>query len=187
MNNHIGKRVRLGAPLLAIFILFAAGRATALAQRPPEIKSGKSSAERGAPVLLLESLAVDPAKPGPKTLCELRARIRNKGGQAATSFLFEVRINGQEQTVYKNHAYMQPIAAGAVGEVQLFNFWTTESGRPPPNGQLRIEVALKEARWVEVTRHGNATDEKLQGNVEGLPVSAGWAITLGTADRRRGG
>src|SRR5262249_10139290 len=97
MNSYLGKTVRLGTPLLAILILYAAvttqgcaqrppadrgrpapaNRATALAQGPAEVKSGKSSAEQGAPLLVLESLGVDPATPGPNTLCELRARIRN--------------------------------------------------------------------------------------------------------------
>ena len=185
MSNYFGKMVRLGILLLPIFFLFAAIPATAIAQKSREIQSGKSSAERDDSLLVLEALEVDPAKPGPQTLCKLRIRIRNKGGQAATSFLFGVRINGHELPSYKNQVYMQPIAAGAVDEVQLFNFLPTESGRPPPqDGQLQMEVVLKEARWVEVKRDGNATVYKLLGNVEGLPVSVGRAIPLETADRR---
>src|SRR5262249_54098472 len=95
MNNYFDKMVRRGAPLLAIFILFAAMRAKAVAQGFGGMKSGESSAERGDALLVLASLEVEPATPGPKTLCKLRVRIRNKGGQAATSFLFGVRINGQ--------------------------------------------------------------------------------------------
>jgi len=185
MNNDFGKMVRLVAPLLTTFLLLAAGRVTAVAQGPGENKSGQSSAGRGDSSLVLESLEIDPAKPGPKTLCKLRVRIRNKGGQAASNFRFGVRINGQELPIYKDHIYLQTIAAGAVGEVQLFNFWTTESGRPAPeDGQLRLEVALEEARWVEVKREGNVTEYKPLGAVEGLPVSAHRAIPIGTADRR---
>jgi len=185
MNTYFDKMVRLGVPLLAIFLLFAAMRAKAVAQGVGGIQSGESSAERGDALLGLESLEVEPAKPGPKTLCKLRVRIRNKGGQAATSFLFGVRINGQELPVYKHHVYLQTIAAGADDAVQLFNFWTTESGRPTPqDGQLRLEVALKEARWVEIKRDGNVTEYKLLGNVGGLPVAVDRVIPLGTADRR---
>ena len=185
MNNYLDKMVRLSAPLLAIFMLFAAMRATAGAQGFGGTESGESSAERGDALLVLASLEVEPAKPGPQTLCKLRVRLHNKGAQAATSFLFGVRINGQELSVYKNHVYLQTIAAGADGEVQLFNFWTTESGRPTPqDGQLRLEVALKEARWVEIKQDGNVTEYKLLGNVAGLPVSVDRAIPLGTADHR---
>jgi hypothetical protein len=185
MNNGFGEMVRWGTPLVTIFLLVAAVPATAVAQGSGEIKSGETSAERGDSSLVLESLEVDPAKPGPETLCKLRVRIRNKGGQAASNFRFGVRINGQEIPIYKDHIYLQTVAAGAVGEVQLFNFWTTEAGRPAPeDGQLRLEVDLKEARRVEVKTEGQVTEYKPLGDVEGLPVSAHRAIPIGTADRR---
>jgi hypothetical protein len=159
----------------------AAAASPPAAQKSASAKPGASSTRADSPLLTLEAITIDPAIPGPKTLCKLRVKIRNKGNQAATAFLFRVHINGQALPVYKNYVYLQTIAAGATGEIKLFNFWTTESTRPvPKDGNLKLDVTLQEARWVEVTRKDKETDYKLLGNVPNLPVSLSLTKTLGT-------
>ncbi len=174
----------LGPLLAALAVLWAAATSTLAAQKTAEVKPSNSSARGDVPLLVLEALDINPANPGPKTLCKLRVRIRNKGGQAATSFLFRVHINGQSLPIYKNYMYLQTIAPGTDGEIQLFNFWTTESARPiPKDGRLEVEVFLQEARWVDVKKEGNVTQYRLQGNVPNLPISLSVTKPLGTAGR----
>ncbi len=133
-------------------------------------------------LVVLEALEIDPPKPARETLCKPRIRVRNNGDKAVTSFLFGVRLDGQELSIYKNHVFFYTIAGGEVSDVDLYNFWTTEAGRPTPrNGQLRMEVTLKEARWVEIKRDGDRTEYKLLGSVEGLPTSISRVIPLGAA------
>ena len=167
--------VRLATLLLGFALLLAASCAPAVAQERRESE----------PLVVLEALEIEPAQPGPDTLCHLRVRIRNNGPDAAASFVFGVRINGQELGIYKSHVYMQTIAAGTVGELQLFSFWTTESSRAiPEDGQLRVDVALREARWVRINRSEDVTEYTLLESVEGLPVSVNEVVPLGTASRR---
>jgi hypothetical protein len=134
-------------------------------------------------LIVLEALEIDPPKPARESLCKPRIRVRNNGGKAVTGFLFGVRLDGQEVSIYKNHVFLQTVAGGEVSDVELYNFWATEAGRPTPrkNGQLRMEVTLKEARWVEVKRDGDRTEYKPLGSVEGLPTSISRVILLGAA------
>jgi len=125
---------------------------------------------------LLRIVAVDvqPANPRPDTLCKLRVRIRNSGTQSASDLSFQVTINGQRLATYVNHTFRTLLAAGKETEQPLYNFWSSETGRPyPSDGRLVLEVRLTGARWVDA-RSTNA--ETLAGPVEPLP--APFSVTL---------
>jgi hypothetical protein len=106
-------------------------------------------------------------------------KVKNGGARKASALAFTVRINGLPLSVYKRQVYLQVIDPGATAEVRLFNFWTTETGRPlPKDGQLRVEVALAEARWVEVKSEGGAFVVTPAGAVPGLPMPAPASLTV---------
>lgn len=131
--------------------------------------------EAAAPAspLSLTALEVEPARPGPDTLCRLRVTLNNAGERDAASLAFTVRINGQELPVYRNQLFMQAIPAGGTETVVLYNFWSTETSRPmPDDGRLRIELVLREAQWTQIgdDEEGVEVWQPL-GAVEGLPVS----------------
>jgi hypothetical protein len=116
---------------------------------------GLAAAEKPAPQVTIESVAVTPPRPGPDTLCQLRVSLRNRGAKPASELAFEVRVNGVELPVYRRHLFMQRVDPGAPTELRLFNFWSSESGRPAPaDGRYTVEVALTAARWYEITREG---------------------------------
>ncbi len=79
---------------------------------------------------------------------------------------------------------MFPVPAGGEGEVQLYNFWTTETSRPemPKGGKYVVEVALREAQWMSITMEEEDGEEievwRPLGAVENLPISA--TVTLET-------
>ncbi len=129
--------------------------------------------------LAIEEIAVDPAAPGPDTLCKLRVKVRNGGQQIASRLAFAVKINGQPLPVYANQLYLQNLPPGQASEVRLYNFWTTETSRPvPKDGKLAIEVALKEASWVEVKTEEGVEVSRPLGTVPGLPVAKSLTLTL---------
>ena len=148
----------------------------------PGIAAGQAApASPKAPTapIAMDAIEVRPANPGPDTLCQLRVKVRNGGAKKASSLVFTVRINGQPLAVYKRQVYLQVIDPGTTAEVRLFNFWTTETGRPlPKDGQLRVDVALAEARWVEVKSEGGAEVVTPVGTVPGLPTSASLAVPI---------
>ena len=146
--------------------------------RPAWAQADAPAASPG-PALAIESVAVTPSAPGPDTLCQLRVKIHNlrQGDRQASAFGFDVKLNGRALPVYAKQLYLQTVPAGAASELRLFNFWTTESGRPAPaDGKLKVEVTLREGRWVELSRDGKADVWTPAGPIEGLPVSA--AVTL---------
>jgi hypothetical protein len=148
----------------------------------PDIAAGQAAPAPSKPPLAVEAVEIRPANPGLDTLCQLRVKVRNGGTRKASSLAFAVRINGAPLAVYKHQVYLQVIDPGATAEVRLFNFWTTETGRPlPKDGPLRLEVALAEARWVEVKSEGGAEVVTPVGTVPGLPVSASLAVPLKAA------
>jgi hypothetical protein len=164
-------------PTRAASALLAALLAS-LAPLALSVAGAAEPAAKPAP-LTVEAIEVKPPNPGPDTLCQLRVRVKNAGPRQASALAFEVRIDGQELAVYRKQLYLQTIAPGATGEVRLFNFWTSETGRPAPaDGKLKVEVALKEARWVEVKQEGGAEVWRPAGPVEGLPSSAALTVAL---------
>ena len=143
------------------------------------LPAGESSAEKEEPaetaepaLLGIVSVRVEPARPGPETLCQLRVEIENRGREAASRFAFAVRLGEEPLKVYDGELILQPIAAGESAVLRLHNFWSSETGRPfPRDGRLRVEVTLTEATWVRIEEKDGAEDRAPIGSVEGLPVS----------------
>ena len=138
-----------------------------------------------APKLAITAVTVEPEKPGPDTLCRLRVKIKNEGDEVASQLGFDVKLNGQDLTVYDNQLFMFPVPAGGEGEIQLYNFWTTETSRPemPKGGKYEVEVSLREAQWMSITMEEEDGEEievwRPLGAIESLPVSS--TVTLETS------
>src|SRR5688572_30498664 len=141
-----------------------------------------SGAKAADPGLTLEAVKVDPASPGPDTLCRLSVTLRNTGGEGsktASALAFRVKVDGRELPVYRNELFFRPVAAAATAEVRLHNFWSNETGRPfPASGKMTVEVTLAEAQWMDVKSENGAEVWTAAGPVEGLPVSKSVTLTL---------
>jgi hypothetical protein len=157
------------AVALVVSLLLTAGVPEGLAQQ-----------KDAEPALLsIDSVVVEPQKPGADTLCRLKVRIENRHQQVASQLGFSVKINGQELPVYRNQLFMFPLEPGKVGELSLFNFWTTETSRPmPSDGKLRVEVALLEAQWMEIKMVEEVETWTPLGEVAGLPASASVTVEM---------
>ena len=135
------------------------------------------------PEVVLAGIEITPAVPGPDTLCRLVATVRNGGDRAVYSFGFDVELNGSALPVYEKQLFLQVIEAGESDEVALYNFWTSETGRPAPaDGRLEVVVRLREARWVEVSEveeDGETVEVWTPvGEVAGLPQVASRTLEL---------
>ncbi len=129
--------------------------------------------------LTLEAVKIEPASPRPDTLCHLTVTVKNAGAQTATSLEFVVKINGQELPAYKRRLYLTPVEPGAAREVHLFNFWSTETGRPAPaDRRLNVEVTLARASWARKTVRDGAEVWTPAGEVPGLPAAKSLTLTL---------
>jgi hypothetical protein len=136
-------------------------------------------AEAPKPSLTLEAVKAEPVSPRPDTLCHLTVTLKNAGAQAASSLEFVVKVNGQELPAYKKRLYLTPVGPGATRELHLFNFWSTETGRPtPPNGKLDVEVTLARASWAQKASRDGAEVWTPAGEVPGLPVSKSVTLTM---------
>lgn len=132
-----------------------------------------------APGLTLEAVKVDPASPGPETLCKLSVTVKNAGAKTASALGFRVKVDGKELAVYGKELFFRPVPAGAATEVKLHNFWSSETGRPfPTGGRMTVEVTLVEARWMDVKTENGAEVWTPVGSVEGLPASKSITLTL---------
>ena len=132
-----------------------------------------SSQEEGqaTPLLTVEKISVEPASPGPDTLCKLRVTLRNAGKEIASQLDFRVSINGQELPVYRNQLFMFPIEPDQTAEIKLYNFWSTETSRSmPKDGKLNIEVSLVGAQWMKIETEEEVEVWKPLGPVDHLPV-----------------
>lgn len=156
--------------------------ATSLAILSPLLLVDPTAAQEEGEVpskLTLEAILVDPASPGPDTLCKLRVKIRNDGNETASQFGFTVKINGQELAVYGNQLFMYPVEAGSALEFPLYNFWTTETSRGvPADGKLNLEIEIKEAQWMKIDVEEDVETWTPLGAVEGLPTSAAVTLTM---------
>lgn len=165
----MNRRSALTATALALLILL------------PSAGAGAQEAEEAppAPPLGLESLTIEPATPGPETLCQLTVKISNGGDKAATAFGFDVTVAGHRLPVYDNQLFLKVVPAGETVELALYNFWTSETGRPAPaDGKMPVEVTLREARWVKVGDEKGVEVWDLQDAIPGLPVSTKTVVTL---------
>ena len=116
--------------------------------------------------------------------------ITNTGDKPAYSLVFEVSLDDVALAVYRNVVYIQEIPANGEDVVELYNFWTSETGRPPPaDKSLTVRVVLKEALWLDVEPldsddEGGDSESSAKGGevwspageVPGLPVER--AVTL---------
>ena len=156
------------AMALGIFILgglIAAGAQQAGEQKPSLLK--------------IESVMVEPTKPGPDTLCKLRVAVRNDGDEIASQLDFKVKINGQELAVYRNQLFMYPVEPKQSSEIKLYNFWTTETSRSMPEDlKLTVEVSLVEARWMKIEMEDGVEVWTPLGDVDGLPVSQSVTLSM---------
>lgn len=139
--------------------------------------------KKPAPGLTLEAVKVDPASPGPDTLCKLSVTVKSTGTKTASALGFRVKVDGKELPVYGNELFFRPVPpgnpAGSTTEVKLHNFWSSETGRPfPTGGRMTVEVTLVEARWMDVKTENGAEVWTPAGAVEGLPVSKSVTLTL---------
>lgn len=135
--------------------------------------------EKPSPPVTIEAVKVEPAAPGPDTLCRLAVSVRNSGERMASAFEMAVKVNGQEIRSSKGRLVLQPVEPGRTGEIRLPNFWSTEAGRPAPrDGRLTVEVVLTGASWMERTTNGEAEVWTPLGPVPGLPTSKSLTLTL---------
>ena len=131
------------------------------------------------PSLSLESVRIEPASPGPETLCRLSVTVRSSGERPASALQFTVKLNGRDLAAYKDRMYMQPIEPGAVRELRLFNFWSTEAGRPAPaDGKLTLQVTLAGAAWMQKEMKDGAEVWTPAGPVDGLPVTKSITVKM---------
>lgn len=136
-------------------------------------------AEAPSPPLTLEAVKIEPAAPRPDTLCHLTVTLKNAGTQKASSLEFTVKVNGRELPAYRKRLFLTPIEPGATRDLRLFNFWSTETGRPAPaNGRLDVEVTLSRASWAQKTSRDGAEVWTPTGEVPGLPVSRSVILTM---------
>ena len=107
-------------------------------------------------------------------------RLRNSGTQSASELSFQVTVNGKRLGNFINHTFRSTLDSGRDTDVPLFNFWSSEYGRPyPPDARLVIEVRLIGARWID---KGSKNAETLAGHVEPLP--APFSLTLTRLQKR---
>jgi len=173
----MGRQMRafgaLRGALVGLFLVFA----VFVSAEEPE--TGKALPEKTAP-LEIEALGVEPGSPGPETLCRLSITIANRGSEPATALEIVVRIGGQELEVYRRQLFMDLLPPGESTEVRLFNFWSSESGRPAPaDGKLELEVEIAGASRVELETAEDGTEIWTLGEaLEGLPSSKKTVISL---------
>jgi hypothetical protein len=148
-----------------------------------------------APVTL-EAVVVSPERPAAETLCQLRVTLENRSERTISALGFDVLLEGRPLPVYESQLFMDLLPPGTSTTVRLFNFWSSEDGRPaPPDSELELEVRLREARWLAVTHEDNARDREdgagaredgagrvelwtLEGEVPGLPIAKARVLIL---------
>jgi hypothetical protein len=155
--------------------------ALAVLALPPLALAGED--KPAAPSLSLESIQIEPASPGPDTLCHLTVTLKNQGDRPASGLEFTVKVGGAALPAYRDRLFLEAVEPGASRQVRLFNFWSTETGRAAPaDRKLAVEVSLTAASWMKREIKNGATVWTPAGAVAGLPSSK--TVTLGMAKAR---
>ena len=124
------------------------------------------------PAIQIEKVVLTPESPGPDTLCQLWIHLRNDGERSASLLGFEVLLNGEQLPTYGKDLFVATLPPGETTELQLFNFWTTETGRAAPaDGRWRLEVRLTEAQWAVFGLDDGEPTWRSLGPVADLPQS----------------
>lgn len=132
-----------------------------------------------APQVTLEAVSVEPTAPGADTLCKLQVTLQNNGTEVASQLDFKVTINGQELPVYRNQLFMYPVQPQQSAQIQLYNFWSTETSRPmPADGKLTVEVSLTAAQWMKIAMEDEVEVWEPLGPIDGLPSSQSVTLTM---------
>lgn len=195
MKPSIWMKRRFGAaaPLLLMFALttvLTAALTTPLAAQEAETGTEEPPAAEDAakapPVLTLEAIEIEPSDPGVDTLCQLRVTVENIAERPVTALAFDVEIGGTKLPVYDRQLFLETLPPGKTTEIRLYNFWTTETGRPAPkDGKLVLRVVLREAQWVELSTEEDGTEVwDLGEQVPGLPVEVKLEVGLGGAGKK---
>lgn len=121
----------------------------------------------------VDAIMVHPASPGPSALCELKVRLKNAGSRSVSYLRFNVKINGQDEPLYKLYTYVVNIDPGTAGELTLNTFYS-----PPEAKAFEVQVTLVEAQWVEVKKDGTSTTTTPSGAVAGLPTGASLSVKM---------
>ena len=122
---------------------------------------------------------MEPTAPGADTLCKLQVTLQNNGTEVASQLDFKVTINGQELPVYRNQLFMYPVQPQQSAQIQLYNFWSTETSRPmPADGKLTVEVSLTAAQWMKIAMEDEVEVWEPLGPIDGLPSSQSVTLTM---------
>ncbi len=132
------------------------------------------------PVLQLKGLSISPSKPGVDTLCKLRVTLSNSSPGVVSALRFDVSVGGTSLAVYERQVFMDALEPGKETEVELFNFWTTETGRPAPkDGKLAVTVSLREARSTTISTDDSGTETWTVGDpISALPSATTTTLVL---------
>jgi hypothetical protein len=138
--------------------------------------------EKPAPPLTLQAIQVEPASPSPDTLCHLTVAVKNTGERPASALEMAVKVGGRELPAYRSRVFLMPVEPGATRQVRLFNFWSSEAGRPAPaDGKLTVEVTLAKASWMQRETQAGAMVWTPAGPVPGLPSAKSVTVALAKA------
>jgi len=166
------RRLRLALPAALALALLAAA---------PSHPEGEKPA---APTVSIESIQVEPAAPRPDALCHLSVSLHNAGERPVSALELTVALNGKPLPAYRDRVFFTAVEPGATRQIRLFNFWSTEAGRPAPaDGKLTLEVVLVRASWMQRENKDGATVWTPAGPVAGFPSAKTVVLTLTKAPR----
>jgi archaellin len=141
----MSRSTKLPPWFVAAFVLLGAGLLT----NQQEVATQGSAASQASSALRIAAIDVQPAVAAPDTLSKLKVRIRNDGSLPVSHLTFDVTVSSQRLAPYLNHVFLNTLQPGKETEVSLYNFWTSEAGRPfPKDGRLVVEVRLTGAEWI---------------------------------------
>lgn len=129
--------------------------------------------------LALASIEMSAAETELPRLVSLSVGIANESERPITALGFEVVVEGVSLPVYDNQLFMQRLAPGETTTVDLYNFWSGETGRPnPTDGKLDVTVRLREAKWLTVSKEGTTDVWEVGDAVPGLPLEVQKTLSL---------